>query len=104
MDDLEPYLQELFNEMDQGHHEDCAGNGQVTFDEIIANVDGIDGSHIDKIIFDYVDANEDGLITWEEYKQFCKALLTAQLGAEADGSDYDPQAVANAIKLLLLSG
>ena len=104
MDALEPYLLEMFNKADQGIHNDCAGNGQVTFEEIVANVDGVDGSHIDRVLFDYVDTDEDGIVTWDEFKLFCKALLTAQLGADADASQYSPESVANAIKMLLLSG
>jgi len=37
---------------------DRDGDGKVTFDEVVANVDGVDGSHADQLLFDVVDAND----------------------------------------------
>ena len=39
-----------------------AGDGSVTLDEIVANIDGVDGSHADHLLFDTVDA-DDGTIS-----------------------------------------
>ena len=104
MSALEPYLQDMFNKADQGHETDCAGNGVVTFDEIVENVDGVDGSHIDHIIFSAVDGNDDGKVTYDEFKQFVQTLLKYQLGDDATTDTHSPEAIANAIQMLLLSG
>ena len=95
----------MFNKADLGHDGQAGGDGKVTFDEIVANVDGVDGSDADQALFNVVDADNDGFVTLDEFKQFAQYYLIQQMGANSGSQEQVSAAhIAEAIRSRILSG
>eukprot|EP01084_Bolivina_argentea_P165994 288296_1 len=101
---LEPYLQDMFNKADMGGvGETEEGDGKVTFDEVANNIDGVDGSHADHVLFDVVDNDDDGYVTFQEFKQFVQYFLMQQLSSGNTSGTPDPASIAQAIQNMIIA-
>ena len=101
---LQPYLQDMFNKADLGGVDgQSASDGLVTFDEIVSNVDGVDGSDADQALFNAVDADGDGQVTYQEFATFVQFYLMTQMHT-AGGGNVTPAQIAESVRQLILSG
>lgn len=70
---------------------------------MVANIDGVDGNHADNLLFDVVDADDDGYVTLSEFKQFVQYYLEQQMAGSDGTGSVDPAAIAQAIQDMIIS-
>ena len=101
---LEPYLQGMFGRADQGGVDgESVGDGMVSLDEVVANIDGVDGNHADHLLFDVVDADDDGYVNYPEFKQFVEYYLEQQMAGSDGTGSVDPAAIAQQIQDMIIN-
>lgn len=96
----------MFNKADlggvNGEHE---GDGKVTLTEIVSNVEGVDGSDADQALFNAVDSNGDGYVTYNEFATFVQIYLMRQMNASnGSNGNVTPEQIAEDVRTLILSG
>ena len=93
----------MFNKADLGGVDDaCEGDGKVTLNEIISNVEGVDDD-ADQALFNAVDANGDGYVTYNEFATFVQLYLMQQMNASNGSNGSALAQIADSIRTLILS-
>ena len=98
----------MWSAADAGHATNEGENGEVTLAEIVANIDGVDGSAADQSLFAAVDHNGDGRVSKAEFETFIQYHLINEMthifDNDGNAAEVSPAEVAESIRELILRG